>query len=449
MTAEARLAATLEARSMATQTAIALTPTRTPIPIVTPTAIEPVTRIGFNTVQITSTISQDMPINGTIAFPQYMQVYAFEGTAGDQIDVEVLTSSGNLSPAIFIVHPTGREMARFEVRNQLVSGGAIRGVTLPETGRYLIGVTRLAGLFGLTEGTFTLTVRASAPGQSPEGIFATAINYNDTINGSLRLDEAGHVYVFQGRAGDRLNITMTRSSNNLDPFLLLTDGLGNILVWNDDDLRTGLTDAAIGEYVLPQDGYYSLLASRFFGSDNSGDYRLKITQLPSLPQTIVYGALDPVNSRTIRADSQFFSNFSVGDGIVTSSDGRTQELRLQTLITFQIPPVAPEQIERVELRLQPCLEARGGFSSLGELTIYADQYGSLGITRDFTRISTGARILATQPNCGAVNVTEVVREQLTSGQVFSQYRLIFRQSQTNGQGDEVLLTPSLVFFLSQ
>ncbi len=444
-TVEAQLAATLEARTAATQTAIALMPTMTP----TPTTGETVTTIGFNTIQITSTIDRDAPVSGAISFPQYMQIYAFDGSAGDRIDVEVLTSSGNLSPALFIVHPDGREIARFEVRRELVSSGAVRGLTLPETGRYLIGVTRLAGLFGLTEGTFTLTIRASAPDQAPEGIFAVETRYNENISGSLGLNDPGHVYVFSGRAGDRVNITMTRFSNNLDPFLILTDSLGNILTWNDDDLRAGVTDSVISEYVLPRDGYYSVLASRFFNSDNSGDYRLKITQIPSLPQTIVYGVLDPVNSNTIRADNQFFSNFSVGDSVVTGADGRSQELRMQTLLTFQLPPVASEQIERVELRLQPCLEARGGFSALGVLTIYADPYGSLTTRRDFTRVSTGARIVAEQSNCGPVDVTEITRDHLESGQIFSQYRLMFRQSQNNGQGDEVLLTPSLVFFLSE
>lgn len=440
--------ATAEAQLAATQTALSLTQAAVPSPTLTPTASGLATTTGFNPVAITSTISLDTAVSGVIAFPQYMQVYAYEGVVGERIDIEVLTSSGTLSPSLFVVDPKGREVARYEVRRELISSGAIRALELAEAGTYLIGVTRLTGLFGLTDGTFTLTVRESAPEQSPEGMFSEIVRYGEDVIGSLSVEEHGRVYSFRGSAGDRLNITMTRSSNNLDPYLMLTDSLGNVLAWNDDDMRTGLTDSAIGEYVLPADGYYSIVASRYFGSDNSGDFRLKITQFPSLSQPVVYAALDPVSSRTIRADGQFFSNFSTGDSIATEDDGSTQELRTQALITFQIPPVTADQIVRAELRLQPCLESRGGFSALGDLTVYADQYGSLLIRRDFTRVSTGARILSTQTTCDPIDVTEVVQSLITEGQAFTQYRLVFRQSPINGQGDEILVTPSLVIELA-
>lgn len=441
--------ATAEAQLAATQTALALTQAAAvPSPTLTPTAADVTTSTGFNPIAITSTISLDTAVSGMIAFPQFMQVYAYEGVVGERIDIEVLTSSGTLSPSIFVVDPKGREVARYEVRRELISSGAIRALELAEAGTYLIGVTRLTGLFGLTDGTFTLTVRESAPDQLPEGMFSEVVRYGEDVLGSLSLDEHGRVYSFRGSAGDRLNITMTRSSNNLDPYLILTDSLGNVLAWNDDDMRTGLTDSAIGEYVLPADGYYSIVASRYFGSDNSGDFRLKITQFPSLSEPVVYGALDPVSSRTVRADGQFFSNFSAGDSIATEDDGSTQELRTQSLITFQIPPVTADQVVRAELRLQPCLESRGGFTALGDMTVYADQYGSLLVRRDFTRVSTGARILSTQSNCDPIDVTEVVRSLITEGQAFTQYRLVFRQSPINGQGDEILVTPSLVIELT-
>jgi hypothetical protein len=96
----------------------------------------------------------------------------------------------------------------------------------------------------------------------------------------------------------------------------------------------------------------------------------------------------------------------------------------------------------------PCRESGDGFAALGEMTIYADNYGRLGDGRNLTRPFPGARVVHIHLTCDPIDVTELVQEAYTSGQQVVQFRLVFRDSSANGQGDEVLITPRLRLELS-
>src|SRR4029078_13565139 len=101
---------------------------------------------------------------------------------------------------------------------------------------------------------------------------------NSTVNGALNDENPQQVYTFRGAAGDVISIQMTQNSGNLDPNLTLTNNLGMQLVFNEDNLRLNTYDSDIQSYVLPHTGYYSIVAGRYSGSDNSGNYRLKLTR---------------------------------------------------------------------------------------------------------------------------------------------------------------------------
>src|SRR5688572_24431618 len=101
--------------------------------------------------------------------------------------------------------------------------------------------------------------------------------YGQTVTGRITNDDFRVLYTFEGREGDIVEATLTRTSGNLDPLLILTDDGNNLLAFDDD--------GSIGEYAskikstqLKKDGLYFLIATRF-GQERgltTGDFSLKL-----------------------------------------------------------------------------------------------------------------------------------------------------------------------------
>lgn len=426
------------------------TPTLTPSPTDTPTTTpdEPVaftSSTAFWPVPVESSIPFDTILFNTLRDDYPAALYSFSGTAGMSISVTMQAQDdGDLDPMLLILDSKGREHARSDDRDDDPSTAQIQGLTLPETGDYFVVATRSNGVFGLTEGSFSVVLTQAASDTPPAGLFSTMLAYEASASGTINAAAPQHLYTFRGTAGDVISIQLSAISGNLDTRLFLTDNLGNILQENDDDQLTRTFDSQIQAYILPYDGYYSVLASRYEPPDapaDDGDFRLKLSldqrgQRSVLPP--LFAPLNTVNSRTIRTDGQFFSNYSIGDML----DDTDTELRLQTLLTFALPPLQ-NGIARATLEMTPCRELGRGFTALGELTVYQDNYGGLADGRNLSRPFPGARVLSTQTSCDPIDVTQIVTQAYEAGTPQVQFRLIFRDSATNGQRDEVLLTPRL------
>lgn len=87
------------------------------------------------------------------------------------------------------------------------------------------------------------------------------LSFGQTITGTVDNREFRQLYVFSGRAGQTIVITMTRQSGDLDAYLVLLQMDGTLLATSDDD--GGSFDAAIRSYQLPQDTDYIIVATRF------------------------------------------------------------------------------------------------------------------------------------------------------------------------------------------
>ncbi len=122
-------------------------------------------------------------------------------------------------------------------------------------------------------------------GSGPTPIAAEAGNfsYDGTIN-----DELPRVPVaFDGKAGEVIGIEMQVASGDLDPYLLLTNANGDILIENDDDPLGFGRDAYIREFTLPKDDQYIIIATRLDQNDGSteGDFVLTLERRVSAAST--------------------------------------------------------------------------------------------------------------------------------------------------------------------
>ena len=104
-------------------------------------------------------IQPGAPVNGSITFENRFDLYIFNGTAGDVINIAMNNTSGSLDPLLYLIGPSGTLVAE---NDDAVAGeninSLIANLTLPETGQYIIIATHFGGIYGGTTGTYQLTL---------------------------------------------------------------------------------------------------------------------------------------------------------------------------------------------------------------------------------------------------------------------------------------------------
>jgi len=377
-------------------------------------------------------------VSGVIDETEPVAVYTLAANAGDVLDLKVDASSGNLRPVLHVLDADGAELAR----SLIVSGAQqalLRGVELANSGAHYVVVSRQDGEFGFTTGQFELTLGAGTAG-ARSGVFAHQAEYNTLHTGAIDSATPQLVFTFAGAAGDQVSIQTTATTGDLDSRLELSDALGNLLALNDDDPLSRTFDAGIYRFVLPADGHYSITAGRFPGSETSGDFRLKLTLEGNAgPNAPLQAPLIVANSVSIRDDGTFVVDFRAGDHWL----GDGIEARVQTLLTFELPPRPDGAPLTARLVLHACTEFGSVFDTLGSLRLFEDRFGQLNVPRDYTRALAGARILADVTTCDPIDVSQAVAAAYDDGRRVIQFRLTFAAANHNQQTDEIRFDPRL------
>jgi len=183
-------------------------------------------------------------------------------------------------------------------------------------GTYTVQVKRGDELVAEAE----LIVQTEDAPETPETVEIPA-GQREVFEGELTFTAPEFVTSFAGNEGELVFITL--ASPDFDAYLLLEDDLGNVLTTNDDDGTT--LNSAIGPYILPYTGTYTVVATSYdyenFVEPSAGSYTL----------TIERASLTPVeyNTPTVltfddATTGQFLSiDAAVGDtlSIVVESDG--------------------------------------------------------------------------------------------------------------------------------
>ena len=383
-------------------------------------------------------ITLDTPVSGAIDNDHPAVVFTFQGTAGMSLDALLTMQTGDLDSFLLLLDPKGREIARNDDIDDEQRDSAIHEVTLTESGAYAFVATRYGQQFGETTGDFELMVSESTRDQF--GTFSIPIGYESSINATLDDETPERLYTFRATEGDVITIQMTTTDGDLDPNITLTDNIGTILAYNDDNLLLDVLDSLIQGYIIPRSGYYTLIAGRYNSSENSGDYRLKIARSGQNTSSR-FAVLNNINSGFVSEEVSFSPINIVGD-IVDDEDER--EHTYQGLLTFHLPPADAPIIENATFAISPCVERGGGWDTLGAMTIYEDNYGDIDTMRNITRPLQGARILSTQTECSPIDLTEIVQNAYETGDLDIQLRLMFRNHTNNGETDYVIITPSLL-----
>ncbi len=231
-------------------------------------------------------------IAGEITLENGVLRYGFSGSAGQIISISLEADpDSSLDTLLILLNGDGSETL---TENDDITTGStnslINGFTLPYDGDYIIQATRFQQELGSTNGTFQMTltegllVVVDTPTPEPDddtnGLGAEAITYGQTVAGFIDDETLFHFYRFEGRTNEVIRIDLTALSGSLDTLLRLglLNEAGEIeyLEQNDDITPGTITDSRIAGFVIPEDGTYVIVASRFDGELglSSGEFEL-------------------------------------------------------------------------------------------------------------------------------------------------------------------------------
>lgn len=208
------------------------------------------------------TLLADVPVQGRLNEALGSQSWTYAGAAGEVLNLNAtdLQRRNTVDMALAIIGPDGRELAAnddqlgFDLYNP--RDAQIAALSLPVDGDYQIIVSPVDG-----SGVYTL-------GAAPDRHFTLAEgNAPVRLNGALQDVFPAQRWVFDGRAGQTLTITMIAQSGTLDPALELFTYDGRRLAYNDDarqDLTLG-DNAQLFRIQLPRNEPYILKAGRYEG----------------------------------------------------------------------------------------------------------------------------------------------------------------------------------------
>ncbi|MCY3582990.1 MAG: PPC domain-containing protein [Chloroflexota bacterium] len=214
---------------------------------------------------------------------QFSRYYSFTAAAGDLVTIDLQRGdSGDLDAFVTLADINYQTLIEDDDSGE-GQNARIADYRIPFDGRYHIIATRYEGATGATSGEYRLAL------DSLDNPFAdlppdtATLNYGTSVTGTINADNPADLYVFYGRAGEVVSISMTRVDGNLDAYLELLDNAQEVVAGNDDGGNN--QNALIANYALPRTGMYTIRARRFSGSegnpDTSGAYVLVLAERQS------------------------------------------------------------------------------------------------------------------------------------------------------------------------
>lgn len=167
--------------------------------------------------------------------------------------------------ATLYISVAGQQVAALPITPSL-NDRYVTSFVIESSGRATLGAGGIAG------GSETLNFNAELEG-------APAVLPNQIVRGTIDQNNKFDVYVFDGTAGQVVNIRMERTQGALDTSLFLISPSFFEVAKNDDAVVGTTTDSLIADFALPETGRYVILATHFatiYGG-TIGTYQLSLT----------------------------------------------------------------------------------------------------------------------------------------------------------------------------
>jgi hypothetical protein len=229
-----------------------------------------------------SVLTPEAEIAGLLTSDGEEHRYTFHGEAGLAVSIDMRAPGGGmLDSYVELVGPSGQVLTTDDDSGSGLNS-LISSFILPETGDYTI----VSHSYNFnSQGSYSLFFQIGTPVPTPTALPTAEpgggpIAVGGTLTGNLNADGQVDQWMFEAHAGDIVTISMRSSTPQyLDSFLELVSPSGLTLVV-DDDNGTGL-DAQIANYVLPEDGTYTIRASGLNNSRGAYNITLQVGQPPT------------------------------------------------------------------------------------------------------------------------------------------------------------------------
>ncbi|MBZ0279874.1 MAG: PPC domain-containing protein [Anaerolineae bacterium] len=206
--------------------------------------------------------------------------YSFRAERGDIVNIRMQRNSGDLDSYLQVVDSSAFVIAD----NDDVPGSGldaeITNLVVEAAGTYIIKATRYGEAVGTSSGQFILTLQEaenSGFGNSPQTAIPLLVNQIE--DGELTNQNYTRYYVFDAKQNDLITVRMDRVQGSVDAFLVLADA--NLQEITTDDDGGGGQNAKIDGFLIPSDGTYYILATRFDreAGTTAGSFRLELQSL--------------------------------------------------------------------------------------------------------------------------------------------------------------------------
>ena len=226
-------------------------------------------------------ISFDETIIAELSENRYERYYVFQGNRDQIISISMTRTqfAGQLDAYLILTNSGFQPLIEDDDSGE-GSSALIEEFRLPYDGLYYIIATRFEQEAGTSFGEYNLTLTDEGSAFSDVAPEIPRLLYGTTIEGSITATETDALFAFWGTQGERVIITMDRTSGNLDAVLELLDAQ-QIRMLRDDD--SGFENNAQIDAVLSYTGLHYIRATRYDGTANdpntTGNFRLSLTRI--------------------------------------------------------------------------------------------------------------------------------------------------------------------------
>lgn len=149
---------------------------------------------------------------------------------------------------------------------------------------------------------------------------AQPIDLNTSISGAITNERPYQSFTFSAGPDDQLSISVQALNGSLDTYLALLDAGGAVIRFN-DDAEIGVTNSAMNQILLPAEGTYTVVVTRYAKriGGTEGEYTLTVASQPAdIAQAffdLPSGSLEARLIWNTNADLQLLVRDSAGDAI--------------------------------------------------------------------------------------------------------------------------------------
>ncbi|GAB4551711.1 MAG: hypothetical protein OHK0023_18920 [Anaerolineae bacterium] len=210
------------------------------------------------TSQPADTLTPGFAASGALNDVMPSQAWTFTTRGQEVFAVRALATTGDLSPRLTLVGPSGAPLAEsIPERDALGNSASIAPTLLLEAGTYtlIIGRERTGTVGGIGGYRLVMELGESALTPSSDAVAAQRTNYGQPIHGVLQR-EISQSWAFIGAAGDAVNLSVRGTQA---PRLQLRDISGALLA--EAIGAEGESESTLNGLILPNNGRYIITVS--------------------------------------------------------------------------------------------------------------------------------------------------------------------------------------------